>query len=121
MLKLGRDLIVFTTLGVLAAWPARAAPSVKSGAAISVQCAACHGDNGIAVATNIPNLAGQNYVYLLSQLEAYKDGTRKSPIMNEMVASLSGQQMQDIAAYFASIPIRVEPIPVRDVPPAAKK
>ncbi|MDA8051808.1 MAG: cytochrome c [Rhodospirillales bacterium] len=100
-------LLVCGALGAVA--PAYAAPSAKAGAAISAQCAACHGNNGIAVATNMPNLAGQNYAYLLSQLEAYKNGTRKNPLMNEMAKPLSQQQMQDLAAYFASIPIRVGP------------
>lgn len=82
-------------------------PSVRDGAAISPQCAACHGSNGMSVATNIPDLAGQHYNYLLGQLEAFHDGTRKSPIMNEMARPLSRQQMQDIAAYFASIKVHV--------------
>jgi cytochrome c553 len=84
-------------------------PNPKAGAAISGQCAACHGSNGISVANNIPNLAGQRYQYLLRQLEAYKNGARKSPLMQGMAASLSEQQMKDIAAYFATVRIRVSP------------
>ncbi len=103
----GVGLIAIGALGVLAAPPARAQPNPEAGAAISAQCAACHGSNGISADTSIPNLAGQHYPYLLSQLEAYKNGTRKNPIMNEMVVPLSLRQIQDIAAYFASFSIRV--------------
>jgi cytochrome c553 len=81
--------------------------SSEQGAAISVQCAACHGSNGISIDTSVPNLAGQHYRYLLDQMRAFKNGSRHNPIMNEMMASLSEQQMKDIAAYFASIQIRV--------------
>lgn len=104
--RLGK-LIVFVGLLAWGALPAWAAPSAKAGAAISAQCAACHGNNGIAADTSMPNLAGQHYRYLLSQLEAFKNGTLKSPIMNQMTKALSQEQMQDLAAYFASIPIRV--------------
>ena len=67
----------------------------------------CHGSDGIAVAANIPNLAGQHYPYLLGQLKAFKAGTIKSPLMNQMAGPLSLQQMQDLSAYYASIPIHV--------------
>lgn len=100
-------LAVLVMIGMSVAWPTAAAPNAKAGAAISAPCAGCHGSNGISTDTSTPDLAGQHYPYLLSQLEAYKNGTRKVPIMNEMVASLSEEQMEDLAAYFASIPIQV--------------
>lgn len=81
-------------------------PSAETGEAISAQCAACHGNNGISVGASIPDLAGQHYVYLLKQIEAFRDGVRKSPIMEEMVKTLSDVQMRDLAAYFASVPIK---------------
>lgn len=98
-------LVVVATCLASPAWAAP--PSAAAGAAISAQCAACHGSNGISPDTSTPNLAGQHYQYLLSQIEAYKSGTRKNPIMNEMTKPLSQEQMEDLAAYFASIVIRV--------------
>ena len=65
---------------------------------------------GISADTSIPNLAGQHYVYLLNQFEAYKEKTRDNPIMSQMVMSLSQEQMEDIAAYYASIPIQAGPV-----------
>jgi cytochrome c553 len=86
---------------------AQAQPDPRAGAAISGQCAACHGSNGVSVATNIPNLAGQHYPYLLARMQAFKNGSEKSAIMNEMSRPLSEQQIEDLSAYFASIPIQV--------------
>jgi len=52
----------------------------------------------------IPNLAAQRAGYIESQLKALKDGTRKNPIMNAMAAQLTGDEIANVAAYFASLP-----------------
>jgi cytochrome c553 len=49
-----------------------------------------------------PNLAGQHAAYLVKQLEAFKSGARKDPVMSPMAAPLSKQDMENLAAYFAS-------------------
>jgi cytochrome c553 len=67
-------------------------------------CAACHGQNGISVADNIPNLAGQKPAYLGAQLNALKSGARKNAIMNAMAAQLSASDISNVAAYFAALP-----------------
>jgi len=86
---------------------ALAAPDAKKGSAISKQCAVCHGNDGISIDNNIPNLAGQHYPYLLEQMIAYKQKSRNNPIMNEMIGPLSQQQIEDIAAFYAGIAFRV--------------
>jgi cytochrome c553 len=72
-------------------------------------CAACHGANGVSLSDTIPNLAAQRSAYIVAQLKAFKDGTRKRPgatshtnFMNRI--QLSDQDMANIAAYFASQP-----------------
>lgn len=67
-------------------------------------CAACHGINGVSVADHIPNLAGQRAGYLSAQLEALKEGRRKSEIMNVIAAQLSQQDIANVVAYFSSQP-----------------
>ena len=99
--------LTLIALSVSSAGTAFAAPNPRTGAAISAQCAICHGSNGMSVAANIPNLAGQRYPYLLSQMRAFRSGTVKSGMMNEMARSLSEEQIEDLSAYFASIPITV--------------
>ncbi|WP_052699345.1 cytochrome c [Hyphomicrobium sp. 99] len=68
-------------------------------------CAGCHGENGIAIDPNYPNLANQPAPALLKQLEDFKNGNRKSGqagIMIPNAEALEPQQMADVAAYYAS-------------------
>ncbi len=69
-------------------------------------CAGCHGNDGIGTSPTFPNLAGQLAPYLYKQLRDYKDGKRNdSAIMTGTVAGLSDQDMADLAAWFASLPL----------------
>ncbi|MNF18324.1 Cytochrome c-552 [compost metagenome] len=50
-----------------------------------------------------PNLAGQNAPYLLKQLKAFKDGQRKDPMMAPFMAPLTEADLENLAAYYASL------------------
>ncbi len=76
--------------------------SAEAGQAKSVTCAAFHGADGNSVTPEWPNLAGQHASYFVRQLEAYRDGARQDAGMQGFAATLSAQDMQDIAAYFAA-------------------
>lgn len=76
--------------------------SENAGQSKSVTCAACHGPDGNSVTPEWPNLAGQHANYTVRQLEAYKDGQRTDAGMQGFAATLSEQDMQDIATYFAA-------------------
>ncbi|MGH8280366.1 MAG: c-type cytochrome [Gammaproteobacteria bacterium] len=65
-------------------------------------CAACHGADGNSVSSQFPKLAGQGAPYIVEQLENFKSGKRVNAIMQPMAASLSRQQMADLAAWFSS-------------------
>ena len=66
-------------------------------------CAACHGpDGGKPSAPDQPVLAGQYYDYLVQALSDYKVGRRTNPIMKGFAGQLSKQDIQDLAAWFAS-------------------
>jgi cytochrome c553 len=67
-------------------------------------CAACHGSTGVSVSETIPNLAGQRAGYVEAQLNAFKEGTRKNPIMNAIAAQLNAEDIANVAAYLASQP-----------------
>ncbi len=82
-------------------------PDPVAGKTEAALCSGCHGADGMSVATEIPNLAGQHYQYLMQQLMAYKDGTRKNGIMNEIIRPMSVEQLQNIAAYFSSVQLTV--------------
>jgi cytochrome c553 len=78
--------------------------SVDAGKSKSVTCAACHGPAGISANPLWPNIAGQAAPYLVSQLQAFKDGSRKNPLMTSQAMMLSEQDMADLAVYFESLP-----------------
>lgn len=77
---------------------------VAAGKAKAAACTACHGANGVSVSPDIPNLAGQKAPYLKAQLEAFRTGTRKNPLMNAMAAQLSPVDIENVASFFASLP-----------------
>ena len=86
---------------------AQTAPSKADAAAgkarVEAVCGACHGVNGVSVADNIPNLAGQRVAYLEAQLRALKSGARKNAVMNAIAAQLSADDIANVAAYFGSL------------------
>lgn len=83
---------------------ARTAPSPEAGKAkVETVCAACHGIAGISAAPAFPNLAGQKEAYLQAALTAYKDGSRKNPIMGNIAAGLSDADIADLAAYLSGL------------------
>ncbi|MET0331776.1 MAG: cytochrome c [Dyella sp.] len=69
----------------------------------------CHGCHGIPGYNNaypnypVPKIAGQNQQYLINALQEYKKGERTHPTMMGQAQSLSDQDIQDIAAYLASL------------------
>ncbi|MBS0383413.1 MAG: cytochrome c [Proteobacteria bacterium] len=66
-------------------------------------CAACHGMQGISIAPIYPNLAGQKQEYLVTQLKAFRDGSRKNAIMQPMAKGLTDADIVNIAAYLAAL------------------
>ena len=69
-------------------------------------CTGCHGIpgyNNVYPTYKVPKIGGQNYEYLAAALRAYRDGERHHSTMELQAASLSDQDIDDIAAYFASL------------------
>ncbi len=80
--------------------------TIAQGKTKSAVCAACHGAKGIATIDIYPNLAGQNYGYLVNSIKAYRDGKRKgglSAVMTPMAANLSDDDINNLAAYYNSL------------------
>jgi cytochrome c553 len=65
-------------------------------------CVACHGNDGIGIMPEYPNLSGQHEDYLANSLRAYKTGTRKNPIMAGMAGPLTEQDIRELAKYYSS-------------------
>ena len=65
-------------------------------------CVTCHGQNGQGTASGyFPRIAGKPAGYLYNQLAAFRDGTRKYPPMNYLVAYLPDGYLHEIAEHFA--------------------
>ncbi|WP_245257487.1 c-type cytochrome [Methylocapsa acidiphila] len=90
-------------VAVFLASPARAQPSSPD---LISGCVPCHGADGISRFGAVPNLAGQNEPYLLNQLRAFHSGRREHKEMRFMSRNMTEQEMEAIAAYFASLPPR---------------
>lgn len=83
-----------------------AAGDAAAGQKRAAACAACHGPDGNSASGQFPKLAGQNADYIVKQLQDFKSGARKNPIMAGMAAGLSEQDMQNVAAWFSSQTVR---------------
>ena len=82
---------------------AQADGDAAAGKVKAAVCAACHGADGNGGANPLwPKQAGQHVEYIVKQLQDFKSGARKDPIMNGMAASLSDQDMLNVATYFNS-------------------
>jgi cytochrome c553 len=75
----------------------------QAGVAKATVCGACHGPKGIGVAPNFPNLAGQSATYLYLQLKEFKEGQRSDPVMTGQAATLSDEDMKNLATHFATL------------------
>lgn len=96
--------LVYLALGTALASPTAQAGNPAAGhAKYEATCAACHGTSGISIAPIYPNLAGQKEAYLVAQLKAFRDGTRKNPIMQPMAQDLSDTDIANIAASLATL------------------
>ena len=77
--------------------------NAAAGKAKTATCAGCHGQKGISMVPMYPNLAGQKEAYLVKQIKNFKEGVRKDPTMNAMTKPLSDEDINNIAAYYASL------------------
>ncbi|HEX6997005.1 MAG TPA: c-type cytochrome [Gammaproteobacteria bacterium] len=76
--------------------------AIEEGKRKATACVQCHGEAGIAQASQWPNLAGQHASYLEQAIHQYQTGKRQDLVMAPMVAGLDEQTVEQIAAFFAS-------------------
>lgn len=97
--------LVVSMLAVCASGLASAEGDAAAGADKITVCLACHGQDGNASQLdNVPKIGGQNEGYLLKQMQEIKSGVRAAPLMTGMLNNLNDQDLEDVAAYFASQP-----------------
>lgn len=74
-------------------------------------CALCHGPNGRSGNAQYPSLAGQTAPYIEAQLHAFAEGRRRNPQMGPLAASLSADEIGQLAAYYArQAPVAIEAV-----------
>jgi cytochrome c553 len=98
----GRPIGCVTCLILLLTWnaPSAAQGLATAGQAKAASCAACHGTDGNSINPLWPSLAGQHAGYIAQQLLAFQQGTREDVLMTSFAASLSAEDIADLAAYF---------------------
>jgi len=88
--------------------------AIDAGKEKAASCISCHGEHGNSLVATFPKLAGQHSSYLIKQLEAFKNGTRKSPMMSALAMGLSDKDIKNIALYYESQKISVNELPILD-------
>lgn len=86
--------------------PSWAEGNIQAGQQKASRCQACHGAAGKASVPLYPDLAGQNAAYLSHALQAYQKGERnggQAEVMKAFVSGLSAGDIDDLAAYYASL------------------
>lgn len=100
MKKIAFLLVLWSTFAAFAAG------DYQAGQEKSTACAACHGPTGVSVNPIWPSLAGQHASYLVKQLHDFKNKQqRDAPTMSPLAASLSEQDIEDLATFYARQPI----------------
>jgi cytochrome c553 len=96
------------SLALLCAHSSAEAGDAKAGRAkVEDVCAVCHGVDGLSKVPEAPSLAGQNETYMIEQLGLFKTGSRSNDMMTGVAKDLSDSDIQNVAAYYAAIPITV--------------
>jgi cytochrome c553 len=73
-----------------------------AGRRTAAACAACHGEDGNSGDPNTPSLAGEDPEYLVTATKSYRDGSRDYLMMKHPVETLSDQDIENLAAFYAS-------------------
>jgi cytochrome c553 len=98
-------LAMIAAAAFLLAAPAFADGDAAHGRARSQICEGCHGIADYRTAYPevypVPRIGGQQAAYIVKALQDYKTGARKHPTMRGIAATLSEQDMADLAAYYA--------------------
>jgi cytochrome c553 len=111
--RMSRPLVIALLLGSLlpasqaaraqGAAPAEKGPDFQS---FHAQCIGCHGIPGYKTAYphvyHVPKIAGQQPGYIVAALKAYKSGDRSHPSMRGIAASLSEEQINELAKFYGA-------------------
>jgi len=103
---LARNLMILAVFGGCI-HAAHADGDTKAGRKKAMQCAPCHGIDGISKLPNAPNIAGSPAIYLEKQLKAFRSEERKDETMNVVAKPLSDADIADLAAWYSNLAVSV--------------
>ncbi len=72
-------------------------------------CVSCHGADGISLLLDAPNLAGEVNIYIDTQLKAFRNGNRQHEIMSDIAASLTDEDIREIANWYSKVRLEIKP------------
>lgn len=73
---------------------------IAQGEKIAASCNGCHGPNGNSLKPDVPGLSGLGIRYFVAAASAYRDGTRKHPVMEKVVSQLSDSDFEKAGFYY---------------------
>jgi cytochrome c553 len=116
--------VALAVVGLGLSVSAEAEGDAARGKTLGYTCLGCHGIEGyknVYPTFSVPRLRGQLPEYIVSALKEYKKGERSHATMHAHASSLSDQDIEDIAAYLAGVPVKpvAESKPVGNAPAAA--
>lgn len=77
----------------------------KAGKVVALdKCSNCHNDNGVSTDESTPSLAGMSQSYIVRIMTAYRSGEQPDPVMTRKSKGLTDADIQNLAAYYASLP-----------------
>jgi cytochrome c553 len=112
--------VLFITVALGAGCAAWAAGDAERGKELSYTCLGCHGIESyknVYPTYSVPELVGQHPEYLIAALKEYRAGERSHGTMHQQAASLSDQDIEDIALYFAGAVLKPGSSTVGTPPP----
>lgn len=86
--------------------PAEFDKARQAGKKAAFFCVNCHGEDGNSTYDYIPNLSGQNAVYLLNQIEKFADGRRQDEFMSGLIKVLKPEDRFNMAIYYSAQSVR---------------
>jgi cytochrome c553 len=93
--------------------PGSRSAAIEAGKKAASFCANCHGPDGNSRQGEVPNLAGQNPVYLLNQVHKFYTGERRDQWMEPAIKLLSDVERLNIVVYYSSMQVS----PASSAPP----
>jgi cytochrome c553 len=93
---------------------------LERGKALAAACVKCHGEEGNSTTPGIPSLAGQQPHYLVTAVQEYHRGERRTAAMEKILRDASRRELESLALYFASRTPAQRPAPSRGDPKAGE-